>query len=125
MKTTRGILLLIFVTIVTIGTAMARIEASPVKIDQYGMSPAEWLAIIVGLGAVIQHIGRYYQKKRSNPVLTYDPGYLYTTVLGIIALCQVTLSIPVAELTGAAILYAFATGLGITEGINKITRVKR
>lgn len=106
-------------------TALARIEASPVKVDQYGMEPAMWLAIVVGFGAIIQHTGRYLQKKSKNPGMEYDPAYLYTTVMSSIALCQMTAAIPVAELTIPAIGYAFASGLGITEGVNKITKVKQ
>lgn len=105
-----------------ITTASASIRPSYVELF-HGLEPAMWLAIVVGIGAAIQHIGRYMIKKHNNPDMTYDPAYLYTTFMSIMAMCQLTASIPVVELSAAAVMYAFFSGLGINEGVSKATKV--
>ncbi len=107
-----------------IPSALARIDPVYVQVDRYGIEPATWLAVTVGLGAVIQHAVRYYLKKRSNPDMEYDPGYMYTTLLSIVALCQMTAAIPVVELTTTGVIYAFFSGMGINEGACKVTKIK-
>lgn len=118
---------LLIVGLVIIG--MMSIASAAVRpsfvVEVYGLEPAVWLAIATGIGASIQHIGRYYVKKHSNPEMKYDPAYLYTSVVTILALCQGVAAIPVAELTVSAILFYLFSGLGINEGINKVTKVSK
>lgn len=120
-KLTAGILLILML----FGTAMARIEASPVKVDQYGMEPAVWLALIVGIFAMINNIGRFWDKKKQNPELQYDFAYLYTTIMSILMLCMGVLQTQVAELTPAAILGAVIFGFSGNETMARLTKTKR
>lgn len=105
--------------------ALARVDPTFVRIDQYGMEPAMWLALVVGIGAVIQHVGRYRDKKKKDPEITYDYGFLITTVMSILVMCQLTLQVPVVELTAEAVITALITGLGGNEGMSKLSKVKK
>ena len=105
-----------------ITTASASVRPNYVELF-YGLEPATWLAIAVGIGAAIQHIGRYSIKKRNNPDMKYDTGYLYTTIVSILAVCQLVAGVPVVELTVEAVMYSFFSGLGINEGVSKASRV--
>ena len=115
------ILSIVFITMM-ITTASASVRPNYVELF-YGLEPATWLAIAVGIGAAIQHIGRYSIKKRNNPDMKYDTGYLYTTIVSILAVCQLVAGVPVVELTAEAVMYSFFSGLGINEGVSKASRV--
>lgn len=106
-----------------ISIAAARIEPSFVQIDRYGIEPSTYLAIAVGIGALIQHLGRYSIKKRTNPDIKYDMGYAVTTLMSITAMVQLQASIPVVDLSFTSVLFAFATGLGINEATSKASKV--
>lgn len=107
--------------------AMVNIASASVRpnyvVEVYGIEPAVWLAFAAGIGAVLQHVGRYYQKKHSTPDFVYDRAYLYTTALAILGGCQLVAAIPVTELTIPAIMFYLASGVTGTEGVNKITKV--
>jgi len=105
---------------------IASASVRPVFVEMvYGLEPATWLAIAAGIGAVLQHVGRYYIKKRDNPGMKYDTAYLYTTAVTILAGCQVIAGIPVVELEIDAIMFYLFAGVTGTEGVNKITKVKK
>lgn len=118
----KKIILSIVIIIGIITTASASVRPNYVELF-YGLEPATWLAIAVGIGAAIQHIGRYSIKKRNNPDMKYDTGYLYTTIVSILAVCQLVAGVPVVELTVEAVMYSFFSGLGINEGVSKASRV--
>ncbi|MCK5013770.1 MAG: hypothetical protein KAS66_08110 [Candidatus Omnitrophica bacterium] len=108
----------------SIGTAAAATGTpTPLMlIDSLGLSPAEWMGIAVGLGAIVQHVGRYMYKKKADPSLTYDPSYAVVTLITVVSVMQLQMAIPVTELSFGTILFAFATGLGINEGASKATK---
>lgn len=109
--------------------AMVNLASASVRpnyvIEVYGIEPAVWLAIAAGIGAAIQHVGRYSIKKRTDPTMTYDMGYLYTTLITILAMCQGIAAIPVTELSIAGIMFYLFSGLGITEGVNKVSKTTK
>jgi len=67
---------IVILTMVNIASAAVR---PSYVVEVYGIEPAVWLAIAAGIGAVLQHVGRYYQKKRTSPGMVYDRAYLFTT----------------------------------------------
>jgi hypothetical protein len=121
----KRIILSILIITMMIIPALARIDPAFVRTDQYGMEPAMWLALVVGIGAVIQHVCRYLDKKKKNPELTYDYGFLMTTAMSILVMCQLTLQIPVVELTAESIIAALITGLGGSEGFSKTSKIRK
>lgn len=120
----RKIILVIIVMALMIMPAMAGVDPRYVKIDQYGIEPAEWLALVVGVSALINNIGRFIDKKRANPDLKYDYAYLNTTIISILMMCMGVLQTPVVELTPYAIIAAVILGFGGNEGMTRITKVK-
>ncbi len=113
---------IIILTMINIASASVR----PTFVQEvYGIEPAVWLALAAGIGAVLQHVGRYYQKKRGNPDFVYDRAYLYTTALAVLGGCQLVAAIPVAELTIPAIMFYLFSGVTGTEGVNKATKVAK
>ena len=105
-----------------ITTASASIRPSYVELF-YGLEPAMWLAIIVGVCALFDNIGRFVDKKRSNPELKYDCAYFQTTLITIIMLCMGVLQTEVVELTPYAVLGAIVLGFGGNEVITRTTKV--
>lgn len=119
----RTILIIGIIILTMVNIASASIRPAYVETDRFGMEPAEWLAVVVGFGALIHHIGRYMDKKAKDPTLKYDKGYLITTSISILAMCQLTLQVPVVELGPEAVIAALILGLGGNEGINRATKV--
>lgn len=120
----KKIILSIAIIIAMITTASASVRPNYVELF-HGLEPAMWLAIIVGICALIDNIGRFIDKKRSNPELKYDYAYLYTTMHTIIMMCMGVLQTEVVELTPYAILGAIILGFGGNEVITRITRTTK
>ena len=81
------------------GIVSASVRPTFIQVDQYGMEPATWLAIIVGICALIDNIGRFIDKKNKKSDLKYDYAYLQTTILTILVMCMGVLQTPVVELS--------------------------
>ena len=118
----KKIILSIVIIIGMITTASASIRPSYVELF-YGLEPAMWLAIVVGICALIDNIGRFIDKKRSNPDTKYDFAYLQTTIITIIMMCMGVLQTEVVELTPYAVLGAIILGFGGNEVITRTTKV--
>lgn len=118
----KKIILSIIIIFAMITTASASIRPSYVELF-YGLEPAMWLAIIVGVCALIDNIGRFIDKKRSNSELKYDYAYLQTTIITIIMMCMGVLQTEVVELTPYAVLGAIVLGFGGNEVITRTTKV--
>lgn len=115
----------ITIALMLIPSALARIEPIYVQVDQYGIEPATWLALIVGITALINNVGRFYDKKKANSDLKYDYAYLRTTLISVLVMCMSVLQTPVVELSPYAILMAIIFGFGGNEVITRVTKVKR
>ena len=118
----KKIILSIVIIIGMITTASASIRPSYVELF-YGLEPAMCLAIVVGICALIDNIGRFIDKKRSNPDTKYDFAYLQTTIITIIMMCMGVLQTEVVELTPYAVLGAIILGFGGNEVITRTTKV--
>ena len=118
----KKIILSIIIIIGMITTASASIRPSYVELF-YGLEPAMCLAIVVGICALIDNIGRFIDKKRSNPNIKYDYAYLQTTIITIIMMCMGVLQTEVVELTPYAVLGAIILGFGGNEVITRTTKV--
>ncbi|MCK5216328.1 MAG: hypothetical protein KAJ93_00970 [Methanosarcinales archaeon] len=105
-----------------ITTASASIRPNYVELF-HGLEPAMWLAIVVGACALIDNIGRFIDKKRSNPDIKYDFAYFQTTLLTIVMMCMGVLQTEVVELTPYAVLGAIILGFGGNEVITRTTKV--
>ena len=105
-----------------ISTASASIRPSYVELF-YGLEPAMWLAIVVGICALFDNIGRFIDKKRKNTDIKYDYAYLQTTMVTIIMMCMGVLQTEVVELTPYAVLGAIILGFGGNEVITRTTKV--
>lgn len=112
------IIILMMMTVVSASTRPVFVE-----VDRFGMEPAMWLAIVVGICALIDNIGRFVDKKVSNPDLKYDYAYLQTTMLTILVMCMGVLQTQVVALTPYAVLGAIILGFGGNEVITRTTRV--
>ena len=118
----KKIILSIVIILGMITTASASIRPNYVELF-HGLEPAMWLAIVVGACALIDNIGRFVDKKRSNPDIKYDFAYFQTTLLTIIMMCMGVLQTEVVELTPYAILGAIILGFGGNEVITRTTKV--
>ena len=105
-----------------ITTASASVRPNYVELF-YGLEPATWLAMIVGICALIDHFGEYTLKKKKNPEIEYDYAYLKTTGLAIIVMCVGALFTPVVELTELAVMNAILLGFGGNEYVARKTKV--
>ena len=115
-------ILSIVIILTMITTASASIRPSYVELF-HGLEPAMWLAIVVGVCALIDNIGRFIDKKRSNPDIKYDFAYFQTTLLTIVMMCMGVLQTEVVELTPYAVLGAIILGFGGNEVITRTTKV--
>ena len=118
----KKIILSIVIIIGMITTASASIRPSYVELF-YGLEPAMWLAIVVGICALVDNIGRFIDKKRKNSDIKYDYAYLQTTIITIIMMCMGVLQTEVVELTPYAVLGAIILGFGGNEVITRTTKV--
>ena len=118
----KKIILSIVIILAMITTASASIRPSYVELF-YGLEPAMWLAIVVGICALFDNIGRFIDKKRNNPDMKYDYAYLQTTLITIIMMCMGVLQTEVVELTPYAVLGAIILGFGGNEVITRTTKV--
>ena len=105
-----------------ITTASASIRPSYVELF-YGLEPAVWLAMIVGICALIDNVGEYTLKKKKYPDMQYDYAYLKTTGLAILIMCTGALLTPVVELTELAVVNAILLGFGGNEYVARKTKV--
>ena len=118
----KKIILSIVIILGMITTASASIRPNYVELF-HGLEPAMWLAIVVGACALIDNIGRFIDKKRSNPDIKYDFAYFQTTLLTIVMMCMGVLQTEVVELTPYAVLGAIILGFGGNEVITRTTKV--
>lgn len=118
----KKLILSIIIIIGMITTASASVRPNYVELF-YGLEPATWLAMIVGICALMDNIGRFIDKKRNNPDVKYDCAYLQTTIVTIIMMCMGVLQTEVVELTPYAILGAIILGFGGNEVITRTTKV--
>ena len=118
----KKLILSIIIILGMITTASASIRPSYIELF-YGLEPAMWLAIVVGICALFDNIGRFIDKKRSDPDIKYDYAYLQTTLVTIIMMCMGVLQTEVVELTPYAVLGAIILGFGGNEVITRTTKV--
>ena len=118
----KKLILSIAIILTMITTASASIRPSYVELF-YGLEPAMWLAIVVGICALFDNIGRFADTKSNNPDLKYDYAYLQTTLLTILVMCMGVLQTEVVELTPYAVLGAIILGFGGNEVITRTTKV--
>lgn len=105
----KKIIVSITIILMMVMTASASVRPIFVEVDQYGMVPAEWIAIIAVSFAFFDNFGRAWDKKRKNPEFQYNYAYLKTTILasvgiGLIALGMGVTSLGLEEIMGAIIL---------------------
>jgi len=118
----KKIILSISIILMMISTASASIRPSYVELF-HGLEPAMCLAIVVGICALVDNIGRFVDKKRNNPYMKYDYAYLQTTLITILVMCMGVLQTEVVELTPYAVLGAIILGFGGNEVITRTTKV--
>ena len=100
--------------------ASASVRPAFVEVDQYGMVPAKWMAIIAVSFAFLDNLGRAWDKKRKDPEFKYNYAYLNATIIasvgiGLIALGMGVTSLGLEEIMGAIIL-GMGGNLTVKEG---------
>ena len=121
----KKIILSIAIILAMIGTAMARVTPALIYTDQYGMTAVEWMAIIAGICAVVDNVGRYADKKGQNPDLKYNYAYMNSTPIAIALMCMSVLGMEVVALDLNSIFTAIIIGFGGNIGTKVATRGTR
>lgn len=120
----KKIILSIVIIFGMISTASASIRPNYVELF-YGYEPATWMAILAVVCALIDNLGRAWDKKRKDSEFVYNYAYLNSTILASVGVGLIVLGMDITNLGLHEILGAVSMGFGgnlLTKEATKGTR---
>ncbi len=85
------------------------------------MEPTVVIGIVTLVGALMGTLVPYVLKVWKDPAITFDVNYAYALVIGVVIQVAALMPDNVSALTIAAIVNAFAAGVGVQTLLNKVT----
>jgi hypothetical protein len=119
------IVVYVFVLLLLVGVAAARVTPTYEMEYAYGLVAAEYMAIIAIVCAIIDNVGRYVDKKRADPTLKYNYAYLKATLIAVALMGLSVLGMDVVSLGLEEILTAVIIGFGGNMAVKDATKGTR
>lgn len=119
------IIIAVFVMLMVCTTAFGDVYPREVRPGPYGLDANVWMAGIAIVCAIIDNLGRWYDKKAENPDLKYNHAYGRATLIAIALMGVSVLGMDVVTLGPEEILTAIILGFGGNLAVKEATKGTR
>lgn len=121
----KKLILLLLVVFASIELALARIDPIFVRTYWYGLTAVECMALITAAFAILDNLGRAYDKKRQDPDFKYNYAYANVTLIAIGMTVLGVLGMDVVELNINTVVMAIIIGLGGNETFTTVAKATK